>query len=533
MKEEKYFIKKLGKADIPDCVSVIRRSFRTVADGFGFTEENAPAFTAFATNEEKVNQWMTEQGRSMYGCFENDRLVGYYNLLSTEDGYELGSLSVLPEYRHEGIGRILLTDAMIRAAAENVDKMKLSIVEENVTLRKWYEDMDFTHTGTRKFDFFPFTCGYLERDMRVCPIRIENLMLSRGHIILWLENKIPAKGTDASFPRFVYISGELVLNGKFYADMNREWYWVEKPSEPVYFLDELSVLDTVTDEEKLQIIIAANERNRSDQKNVQIIFESISSTREIQLCKRISQQQEPEEFPQSDCRLEPMHFYGVSRVFSTKDEEQYGTIGAFWDEMSAQYGIENLQGLGYSWTEDTISYAIGLKEGMLEDYDMEIWLPEEGWKTVKGRTEKLGQIYDSIYKDGSLTYEIETFSSDGECEICFYRIGDAWMDGQLEIDGILFDTVKCSAYYRPKEPNRIVLVSNFRYTGNSSIHWWDEASYGMCTHPCTKEEIGNLYQVLKDIPLSKWHFSSPLGYVRVTEEIRQEALDILKNYLAD
>ena len=54
--EEKYVIKKLGRADIPDCVSVIRRSFATVAEKFGFTEENAPRFTAFATTEEKVGQ---------------------------------------------------------------------------------------------------------------------------------------------------------------------------------------------------------------------------------------------------------------------------------------------------------------------------------------------------------------------------------------------------------------------------------------------------------------------------------------------
>ena len=55
--------------------------------------------------------------------------------------------------------------------------------------------------------------------------------------------------------------------------MDREVYWVEKPEQSVYFLDDLSVLGTVTDEEKLQIIIAANERNKADPKNVQIIYE--------------------------------------------------------------------------------------------------------------------------------------------------------------------------------------------------------------------------------------------------------------------
>ena len=527
-KEEEYVIRRVGKADIPDCVRVIRLSFRTVAEEFGFTEKNAPGFTAFAATEEKVEYWMSEQHRPMYGCFHDNLLVGYYNLLPAESGYELGSLSVLPEYRHEGIGRTLLTDAMIRAAAGDIDRMELSIVEENTVLRKWYESMGFIHTGTKKFDFFPFTCGYLERNLKECPIRVENLMISRGHIILWLEKK---GSKDTSYPRFVYISGELTMNGRFYVDLFREWYWVEKPEGSVYFLKDLSVLRPVTDEEKLQIIIASKERNKADPENVQMVYEPVTSPRTVQVMKKVPRLQEKEEFPIYDFSREAGYFYGVSRVFSTKDEEQYQTIGAFWDEMSAKYGLENLQGLGYSWTEDTISYAIGLKDDMLEDYDVEIWLPKKGWKAVKGRTEDLGRIYDRIYRDGSLTYEIETFSSNGDCEICFYRMGDAWMDGGFEVKGILFDTVKCSAYYRPKEPDKIVLASNFMYTRDSSIKWWDEASYGMCTHPCTKEETADLYHILQDIPLDEWHFSGAFSKVRVTEEIRQKALEIIRNYI--
>ena len=37
-----------------------------------------------------------------------------------------------------------------------------------------------------------------------------------------------------------------------------------------------------------------------------------------------------------------MKFIGISRVFSTINNEQYKTIGAFWDELSEKYGMENL-----------------------------------------------------------------------------------------------------------------------------------------------------------------------------------------------
>ena len=45
------------------------------------------------------------------------------------------------------------------------DKINIGIVEENKVLRKWYESFGFVHTGTKKFDFFPFTCGYMEKNL--------------------------------------------------------------------------------------------------------------------------------------------------------------------------------------------------------------------------------------------------------------------------------------------------------------------------------------------------------------------------------
>lgn len=47
-------IEEVNEKDICECVNVIRASFATVADEFGFTAENAPKFTAFATTEERL-----------------------------------------------------------------------------------------------------------------------------------------------------------------------------------------------------------------------------------------------------------------------------------------------------------------------------------------------------------------------------------------------------------------------------------------------------------------------------------------------
>ncbi len=116
-----------------------------------------------------------------------------------------------------------------------------------------------------------------------------------------------------------------------------------------------------------------------------------------------------------------MRFVGISRTFSLLSEDQYNTIGAFWDEMSEQYGMENLQGLGYKWENGKIYYAIGLKNGEIEHSNFCIGLPDEKWESVEGETEKLKSIYDAMYRSGPLKYEIETFDTDGKCRIMYYR----------------------------------------------------------------------------------------------------------------
>lgn len=116
-----------------------------------------------------------------------------------------------------------------------------------------------------------------------------------------------------------------------------------------------------------------------------------------------------------------MVFNGISRVFKLTNEQQYDTIGQFWDEMALVYGLENLRGLGYKWENEKISYAIGLKNGDIEGYNLSILLPDDGWITASGETEHLKELYDEIYKNGRLTYEIETFYEDGRCEVRYCR----------------------------------------------------------------------------------------------------------------
>lgn len=159
-------IKRIAEKDIAECVELIRNSFLTIAVQFGFTPENAPGFTAFATTEDRLMWQFDKEKRPMYAFFDNDRIIGYFSLQLLENNIcELNNLCVSPEYRHKGIGEKLVSHAFRVAKELNCSKMNIGIVEENTVLKKWYESLGFIHTGTKKFDCFPFTCGYMEIEL--------------------------------------------------------------------------------------------------------------------------------------------------------------------------------------------------------------------------------------------------------------------------------------------------------------------------------------------------------------------------------
>lgn len=159
-------IRPVSMQDLNECAAVIRESFQTVADALGITKENAPRFTAFAVTQERLLSQLTQEKRPMFAYFDEGKIIGYYSLAFPEDGVcELNNLCVLPYCRHAGIGERLLADAQMRSVRLGCRKMVLGIVEENRRLRAWYEEKGFVHTGTKKFDFFPFTCGYMEKEL--------------------------------------------------------------------------------------------------------------------------------------------------------------------------------------------------------------------------------------------------------------------------------------------------------------------------------------------------------------------------------
>lgn len=151
----------VGREELQECLDVIHQSFGTVAQEFGLTQENCPKHTSFLPLcfLETQMGW----GWHMYALYAREKIVGYMSLSKEgEDSFELHNLAVLPEYRHNGFGKLLLDHAKEQVKSMGGISIQIGIIEESAVLKDWYMANGFVPVGTKKFDHLPFTSGYLK-----------------------------------------------------------------------------------------------------------------------------------------------------------------------------------------------------------------------------------------------------------------------------------------------------------------------------------------------------------------------------------
>ncbi len=152
-----------SKEELSDALSVLKKSFKTVADEFGFTKDNAPTNAAFMTLERLIET--TGDGVSLFGLFENGILVGTVALEKSKENPEifyLERLSVLPEKRHLGYGRKLMDFAKNQAAVEKAKIISIGVIDSNKILKSWYIEYGFIETLIKSYEHLPFNVCFME-----------------------------------------------------------------------------------------------------------------------------------------------------------------------------------------------------------------------------------------------------------------------------------------------------------------------------------------------------------------------------------
>lgn len=121
---------------------LIRLAFSEVADRLGFTRENSPGFTAFASDEKLLRQLDRPEARCL-GIREAGRWVGFVAVAPYEDEFIVTRLAVHPDFRHRGYGRALMDAACEAARAMGLSEIGLGVLNENAVLKRWYEAQGF------------------------------------------------------------------------------------------------------------------------------------------------------------------------------------------------------------------------------------------------------------------------------------------------------------------------------------------------------------------------------------------------------
>ena len=159
------FIKAVTIHELDLCAEVIRKSFQTVAVDFDITFENNPSNGAFITKDRLLQDY--NKGIMMFGLFDNSQLVGFVAIERKDnDIYYLEKLAVIPERRHEGLGRQLLDFAKDKVKALGGKKISIGIIEQNILLKDWYQRNEFESIGTRQFPHLNFIVGFMEYIIR-------------------------------------------------------------------------------------------------------------------------------------------------------------------------------------------------------------------------------------------------------------------------------------------------------------------------------------------------------------------------------
>jgi diamine N-acetyltransferase len=145
-------------------VAIIRRAFGTVAEEMGFTEQNAPRYTAFTTVP-KLGE-TRRRGGIFWGLFIGGKQAGFVAVEMEQDGkYWMKRLAVLPEFRHGGSGKALVDTVIKYVRSKGEQKLYIGMVNEEKVLKDWYLAMGFKVTAVEKFPELPFTVAFMELDI--------------------------------------------------------------------------------------------------------------------------------------------------------------------------------------------------------------------------------------------------------------------------------------------------------------------------------------------------------------------------------
>lgn len=144
-------------------VEIISKAFNTVAGKFNLNKTNCPTHSSFFTLDKAGS--LFNKGVNFYILKTDNKYVGCAALEKAKDDnvYFLEKLAVLPKYRNLGYGKLIVDFIFNKCKELNAEKLSIGIINEDVKLKNWYQNLGFNENNVKKFDHLAFTVCFMDK----------------------------------------------------------------------------------------------------------------------------------------------------------------------------------------------------------------------------------------------------------------------------------------------------------------------------------------------------------------------------------
>jgi ribosomal protein S18 acetylase RimI-like enzyme len=171
-------ITKATYADISQLYTLINSAYRGESSKKGWTTE-ANLLQGLRTTEQELAEILVTSKNTILKFTENKVIIGCVLLIEKENQLYLGMLTVSPELQNSGIGKKLLQQAEIFAAAKGLSKIVMTVISVRDELILWYKRNGYRDTGKRE----PFPEGDVHISISATPLEfivLEKVLESRN-----------------------------------------------------------------------------------------------------------------------------------------------------------------------------------------------------------------------------------------------------------------------------------------------------------------------------------------------------------------
>jgi GNAT superfamily N-acetyltransferase len=160
-------IVKIDKEESDIVADIIRKSFSKQAYIMGINHKDYPNYVAFETSE-SINSKI-ENGEVVLLAWLDDIPIGTVRYIIDKEnplrGY-INRLAVIPEYRGNAHGKILMDYAEEKLLQSGVEEIEISIVKKFEKLEKYYEDLGYKYVRDQSFPSLPFEVRFMVKSVK-------------------------------------------------------------------------------------------------------------------------------------------------------------------------------------------------------------------------------------------------------------------------------------------------------------------------------------------------------------------------------